>query len=134
MDADRLKGLELFAGLTRDELDRCAAMFEETEILAGSGLIREEDYSYKFFVILDGTVTVLRAWAPIAELGPGEFFGEMGVMSSERRNARVVAKTRCTLAKSVSWDFRQIAEDYPDFAAKIQTVIDERAKSLATDD
>lgn len=134
MDADKLRTLDLFAGLEPEDVDRCAEMFEETEILAGSGLTREDDYSYRFFVILDGAVTVLRAWAPIAELGPGEFFGEMGVMSGDRRNARVVAKTRCALAGSITWDFRQITDDYPVLAARIQAVIDERAKSLPADD
>ena len=54
MDATRLRSLPLFEGLSDEDLDRCAGLFQETEMLQGSGLVREEDFAYKFFVVLDG--------------------------------------------------------------------------------
>lgn len=132
MDADALRSIDLFDGLTEEELAQCAELFETTEILAGSGLAREGDFSYKFFVVLDGEVDVLRDFDHVATLGAGDFFGEMGVVTGERRNARVVAKTRCNVAWVMPWDFQKMTDDHALVAERIQAVIDERAKSLPT--
>jgi len=98
MDADLLSALPLFEGLTTEQQERCAALFRETQLLAGSGLAREGDFAYKFFVVLDGEVEILRDFEHVAHLGPGDFFGEMGLVSGDRRNARVVARSRCRVA------------------------------------
>lgn len=128
MEASRLQSLPLFAGLTADELERCAAQFEEMEILAGGGMVREGDFSYKFFVVLDGEVDVLRDFELIATLGPGDYFGEMGVMTGSRRNARVVAKERCTVGRLMTWDLKALTDAYPTIAAHIEATIAQRAR------
>lgn len=127
MQVERLQGIELFEGVSDEDLATCAALFEETEILAGSGFTREGDFAYKFFVVLEGEVEVLREFDHLANLGPGEFFGEMGVVSGERRNARVVATTRCVVGSVMPWDFQKMTETVPVIAERIQTVIDLRA-------
>ncbi len=133
MDAEALKDVKLFEGVDQATLERCAALFQETEILAGSGLTREGDFSYKFFVVLDGEVEVLRDFDHVANLGPGDFFGEMGVVADARRNARVVALTRCRLAWMMGWDFQTMTAEHPEIAARIQAVVDERMASLPSD-
>jgi CRP/FNR family cyclic AMP-dependent transcriptional regulator len=128
MNASQLRGLPLFDGLTSDELEACAGQFEEIEVLAGGGMIREGDYSYKFFVVVEGSVDVLRDFVPVATLGPGEYFGEMGVVTGDKRNARVVAKQRCIVGRLMTWDLRQLMDEYPSIGAHIQATIDERAR------
>jgi len=127
MHARRLASIPLFEGLNEEELERCAGLFEEVELLAGSGMIREGDFSYKFFVVLDGEVDVLRDFHLVATLGPGEYFGEMGSMTGERRNARVVAKDRCVVARLMTWDLKRMSDEFPSVAAHIQRTIAERA-------
>ena len=134
MEASALQGIPLFDGLGPDELARCASLFQEAEILAGSGLAKEGDFAYKFFVVLDGEVEVLRDFEHVARLGAGDFFGEMGVVSGERRNARVVADTRTTVAWMMPWDFQQMTEELPTVAARIDEAIAERMADLPTDD
>jgi CRP/FNR family cyclic AMP-dependent transcriptional regulator len=126
MHASRLASVPLFSGLTPEELERCAAMFEETEMLAGSGMIREGDFSYRFFVVLEGHVDVLRDFEAVATLGPGDYFGEAGVLTGERRNARVVAKDRCVVGRLMGWDFKQMADQFPSIADHVRRTIAER--------
>ena len=136
MDANTVRGWPLFEGLSEEVVDDCARRFEETELLAGTGLAREGDFAYKFFVVLDGEVEVQRNFRHVATLGPGDFFGEMGVMAGGRRNARVVATTRCRVGWMTGWAFESMLQDHPDVARRIQAVVDERMSNVpdATDE
>ena len=93
MDVKRLQSLPLFQGVSDDELAKIADRFESAEMLAGSSLAKQDDFAYKFFIVLEGQVEVYRDFDHVADLGPGEFFGEMGVIEGGKRNARVTACT-----------------------------------------
>lgn len=133
MESSTLRGLPLFEGLTDDVVDAWANRFQDQEMLAGTSLIREGDFAYKFFVVLGGDVEVQRGFQHAATLGTGDFFGEMGVMSGARRNARIVATTRCHVAWMMGWDFEAMLEEHPDVAQRIQAVVDERMATLPDD-
>lgn len=126
MQVDQLRSLALFDGLTDDELAPFASQFEELDIVAGSSLAKQDDFAYKFFVVLDGDVDVHRDFEHIASMGPGEFFGEMALVKGEKRNARVTAKTRCRLACMMGWDFKTMTEQLPAVAARIDAAVHER--------
>jgi CRP-like cAMP-binding protein len=128
MDSTTLRELPLFEGLSDDDVERCAALFQERAFLAGSSLASEGDFAYKFFVVLDGRVQVHRGFDLVAELGPGEFFGEAGIVKRQRRNARVTAKVRSTLAWVMSWDFATMLEEFPTVAERIDAAMRERAE------
>ena len=134
MDASRLRSLPLFEGLSDGDLDRCAGLFQEAELLQGGGMVREDDFAYKFFVVIEGEVDVLRDFEAVARLGPGDFFGEMALLSGERRNARVVAHTRCDVAWMMAWDFKTMADEFPEVAGRIETTVAERMASLPDTD
>ena len=135
MDSDRLRSSPLLEGLSNDALDRCAELFNEAEILKGSSLAKEGEFAYKFFVVLDGQVDVLDGFDLIARLGPGDFFGELGVAAAGRRTARVVAHTRCQVAWMMGWDYQAMTEEYPQVAERIEAAIAERSKTPSgTDD
>ncbi len=130
MEAGQLQSLPLFEGLSAGELSRVAKMFRETELLNGSSLTREGEFAYKFFVVLDGEVEVQRDFQHLATLGPGDFFGEMGLMGGERRNARILANSRCQLAWIMAWDFDTMMKRYPVVAERITAAAEERMKGL----
>ena len=69
---------------------------DEVDLRAGKELVREGDWSYEFFVIEEGTAEVVQRGERLAELGPGDFFGEMGVMEDTTRNASVIATSAMT--------------------------------------
>jgi CRP/FNR family transcriptional regulator, cyclic AMP receptor protein len=126
IDASRLRVSSVFDGLSDEELDHSAELFEEIELLAGSSLIKEGDFSYRFFVVLDGEVDVTHDFDPVRRLGPGEICGEIGLLTGQRRTARVVAHTRCRLASLMTWDFRTLMEQAPAAARQIEAIAAER--------
>ena len=132
MEAADLRSVGLFAGLSDEQLDRCARRCQEVEVHGGTHLTRQDDYGYKFFAILDGNVEVRREGKIIAELGPGDVFGEMALHDSGRRNAEVIAATRLRVAQMMIWDFRQMLEDIPDVAERLELLVQERSSEHET--
>lgn len=130
IDAERMRGIALFEGLSDHELVRCADLFSETEMLAGTTLSREGEFAYKFYVVLDGDVEVQRNFEHIARLGPGDFFGETGLLRGERRSARVLAHTRCRLASMMAWDFATMTQEFPLVTERIEAVVAERLATM----
>ncbi|BAN02050.1 cyclic nucleotide-binding domain-containing protein [Ilumatobacter coccineus] len=126
MRAEDIASSKLFEGLTREQLERCAAPFKEVEMVAGSSLAKQDDFAYKFFVVLEGEVDVHRDFKFVARLGPGDHFGEMALVRNEKRNARVTAHTRCRLGCMMGWDFKAMTDELPTVAERIRAVIAER--------
>ncbi len=86
-----LKSVEGFKNLTPTELTSVAEHMTKRHYMPGEIVIREGDIGHELFLVSDGEVKVERDGAEVARLGPGEFFGELALMSGERRNATVVA-------------------------------------------
>lgn len=128
-----LESIKLFAGLDQHELDRCADACDEVEVLTGEKLAREGEYGYKFFVVLTGRVTVAQDGNVVADLGPGDYFGEMSLLAAGRRNADVIATERSTLARMMLWDFRKLTDDMPTLAEAIDTTVAERMAAVHDD-
>ncbi len=126
MNASDLLAFELFSGLEPDQLHQCAAMFDEHRALMGERLTEEHDFSYSFFLVLEGAVEVSADGEHLATLGPGDHFGEVGLVRGERRNADVKATETCRVAKLMTWDFEKLTETNPVLAARLQEKAEER--------
>ena len=130
MDEARLKQSPLFAGLNRKERQALAPRTDEVDLDQGRVIVREGEWPYEFFAIEQGTVEVRRGDQLLAELGPGDFFGEMGLVSDTRRNASVVASSPVTVIVMTAQAFRQTSREMPVVAAKIRAAIEERCRQL----
>jgi len=86
-----LKGVEGFKNLTPTELTSVAEHMTKRHYLPGDIVIQEGEIGHELFLVSEGAVRVERSGGEVARLGPGEFFGELALMSGERRNATVVA-------------------------------------------
>ncbi len=86
-----LKGVEGFKNLTPIELTHVAEHMTKRHYMPGEVVIREGEVGHELFLVSDGAVRVERSGGEVARLGPGEFFGELALMSGERRNATVTA-------------------------------------------
>src|SRR5918997_950535 len=95
MEEKRLRKIALFESLPADARRTIAQHAEELDVPAGNALARQGDFAYEFFVIEDGGAEVLRDGEKIAELGPGDFLGEMGIVNKVVRNASVVTTAPC---------------------------------------
>jgi len=78
--------------------------------------------------VLEGRLEVTRQGSHVAEIGPGDFFGEMALPEDGRRNADVVALERSRLAKMMVWDFQDLCAAIPAVAERIEATIAERAQ------
>jgi putative ABC transport system ATP-binding protein len=86
-----LRPIELFKVLTPRQLTDVAEKMTKRHYAAGETIIREGEPGEEFFLISEGEVEVIRADHEVARLGPGDFFGEVALISGEPRNATVVA-------------------------------------------
>ena len=128
MEAGDLVAFELFSGLSPDQLDSCAALFSEQRVLMGEKLTSEDDFSYSLFLVLDGAVKVSVDGDQVATLGVGEYFGEVGLVRGERRNAEVTATETCRVAKLMTWDFEKLTESHPVLAQRLEAKAAERER------
>jgi len=123
MDRKRLGEVWLFESLDRHELDQLAEWTDEVSVGAGHELATEGRFAHEFFVILEGTAEVQQGGRTIAELGPGDFFGEIGLLETERRTASVVASTPMRVIVMFGREFRQMERDMPAVAERIRAAI-----------
>jgi CRP/FNR family transcriptional regulator, cyclic AMP receptor protein len=126
VDAGRLKSIPVFANLNDDELSHIAAFASEVSVPAGKELVREGDYSYDVLAIKEGTATVERGGDKIADLGPGDIIGEMGVLERSQRSATVTATSPMMLVTLDNWDVKRLSKVAPGAIEKIREVVAER--------
>jgi CRP/FNR family transcriptional regulator, cyclic AMP receptor protein len=126
---DRLASVELFAGLSDEERSAVAATMRLQRFARGGVVAEEGDLPTKFFVMLDGHVTVHRDGRHVADLGPGEVFGEAGAAALQPRNASVIATTPVEVAVMMGWDLRDLMTALPALGARVEALIADRASS-----
>jgi CRP-like cAMP-binding protein len=123
VDSMRLQGVGFFSGLSKKELGKLAQWADEVSVSAGQALATEGEFAHEFFVIEEGSAEVTKDGERIAELGPGEFFGEIGLLETERRTASVVATTPMELIVMFQREFKQMEQEMPAVADRIRTAI-----------
>jgi len=129
LDASKLKSLPLFADVPDEELAQIAGFAQEVMVEQGRELVREGDFSYEFMAIEEGEAEVTRSGQHLADLGPGDFFGEMGLLEKTLRNATVTAKTSMRLVTLTGWDLKRMERHIPDATERIRTTLEERRPS-----
>ena len=130
MDETRLTSIPLFADLHRRELRQVGLMADEIDVDPGTFLVREGEFAYEFFAIEDGHAAVRQGDAHVADLGPGDFFGEMGLMGEVRRTASVVATEPMRAIVITGSNFRHLARVMPGVCDGIRDAIAERGRAL----
>src|SRR5258705_11439981 len=128
MDAKHLDQIPLFAGLSKDQRGEVARNADEIDIAAGKRLVSEGRFGYEFFVISNGTAEVIRGEEHIADLGPGDFFGEMALLGDTTRNADVIASSPMTAMVMTDSAFRSLARKMPDVAEEIREACKRRGQ------
>jgi CRP/FNR family cyclic AMP-dependent transcriptional regulator len=127
MDKARLREIPLFANLDDHDLQVIATFANETSVSEGDVLVREGDFSYELMAIEEGTAAVERDGQTLATLGPGDFFGEVGVLQNELRNATIVAKTGMRLITLTTWEIKRM-RNMPGVMEKINETIAARTR------
>ena len=129
MDANRLKSIPLFEEVGDEELAQIAPFATEVSVEEGRELVREGDFSYEFMAIEEGQAEVTRGGDHVADIGPGDFFGEMGLLERTLRNATVTAKTPMRLVTLTGWDLKRVERAAPEAMERIRSVLEERRQA-----
>src|SRR3954449_9305306 len=132
MDAKHLNGIALFDGLNKEQIAEVAKQSDESDVEAGKRLVSEGRFGYEFFVIENGKATVVRGEEHVADLGPGDFFGEMALLGDTTRNADVVTSTPMTAMVMTDQAFRSLARKMPEVAEEIRSACRRRTEELAS--
>jgi CRP-like cAMP-binding protein len=123
MDPDHLRTIPLFSSLSDQALDTVSVFASETSVSSGKRLVHEGDYSYDVIVIETGTADVIKEGQVIGSLGPGDVFGEMGMLSGSKRSADVIATSSMRLITLSKWDLRRISTEVSD---QLRSLVEQR--------
>jgi CRP/FNR family transcriptional regulator, cyclic AMP receptor protein len=127
MDVAKLDGLPLFEGLSRQHRELIAQNAVEVDLPEGKVLVHDGAVAWDFYVIEEGSAEVRRGQTTLGTLGAGDFFGEIGVLASDRRRtASVVATSPMKAIRLTTHQLRMIAEQLPEVAERLRAAIAER--------
>ena len=132
MDPARLRSIRLFESFSDEELGKIAPFADEGSVPEGKQLVREGDFSYQLLGIEEGTAEVTRGGEHVADLGPGDFFGEIGVMERALRTASVTATAPMRVITLTSWELRRMERDLPQVLEALHQAADERRPPAVT--
>jgi CRP/FNR family transcriptional regulator, cyclic AMP receptor protein len=108
-----LRGVPLFSGMTDRALDAISALVSQRTFETDDDLVREGEPGDSFVIIRAGSATVLKDDRQIAELGPGDFLGEISLIDGGPRTATVRATTPIDALEISRQDFTTLLEGHP---------------------
>jgi CRP-like cAMP-binding protein len=123
---DVLRRVPLFAACSKRQLEAIASIADELDLPEGKVLIREGERGREFFVLIEGTAEVSQGGTVIRELGPGDFFGEIALISNTPRTATVTASTPIRALVITDRAFRALLERMPELQPKVMQALAER--------
>ena len=131
INSDRLVSLDFFNVFPEQERTVIAEWAEEVDVASGETLVKEGEFAYQFFVIEHGQAEVSANGERIGELGPGDFFGEVGLMLTGVRTATVTAVSPMTLITLFDQNFRTCEQRYPEIAQRLREAVAARFPTRA---
>ena len=128
---ERLRSVELFSALDEETLALVASLGAEVDAPAGSILTHPAQPGSGMYVIEDGRATVELRGGKTRELGPGDLFGELALLTAEgERTARVRAETDLRCFAIARDDFRDLLEREPRIAVALLPVLASRLAAI----
>jgi CRP-like cAMP-binding protein len=124
MDAAQLKRIPLFSDASDEELRQVAVFAQSKEIPEGEVILQEGGYSRELLAIEDGTAEVTHEGEKIADLGPGDVFGEAGMLDDSMRSATVTATSRMRLISLGHFEVKRLKKDAPGVYRSIEELVE----------
>ena len=121
-----IRHVPLFSQCSRRELAQIAGIADEIDLRKDKILIREGERGREFFVLLEGSAEVTKDGRKINTLGPGDFFGEIALVSDSPRTATVTATSPVHTLVITDRSFRRLLEDVPEIQRKVLVALAER--------
>ena len=126
MDVSQLKRIPLFESIPDEDLKQVATFAVGEEYPEGTEVVKEGAFSNHFYAIEDGKATVERDGKVLAELGPGDVFGEQALLEKQERSATVTATSPLKVIKIEHWELSRMFKTMPDVVNKLLAQVEER--------
>ncbi|MBA3348687.1 MAG: cyclic nucleotide-binding domain-containing protein [Actinobacteria bacterium] len=123
---DLIRGAPLFVHCSRSEVAEVAKIADEIDVPADKELTREGDRGREFFVLLEGSAVVRRGGRKVNVLGPGDFFGEIALVSRSPRTATVTTTLPSRLLVITDASFRTLLDHSPRIQLRVLEALADR--------
>jgi CRP-like cAMP-binding protein len=127
--AETVDQVQLFSSLGKRERRKLADGLKERRYSPGDALSSEHDGGIGFFLVADGSATVSVNGNPRRTLGPGDYFGEMALITGEPRSAAITADTDMVAYVLSQWNFKPLVLDNPEVAWELLKVLAHRLRA-----
>jgi len=125
---DFLARVPIFASCTPEEISAIVEVAQESYFQPGQIIVTQGTPGQAFYLILSGSVEILRDGTSLGAFGPGDFFGEMSLLDQAPRSATIRALEQTVCLMLSSWDFKAVLERHPSIAIKLLEVLSRRLR------
>jgi CRP/FNR family transcriptional regulator, cyclic AMP receptor protein len=121
-----LKRVPLFERCSRRELGQIAMLADELDLPIARDLTREGAGGFEFIILVEGEADVVRGVRVVNELGPGDFVGEIALVSGKPRTATVRTRGPARVLVVTASGFRTLMHDVPSIKDKVLAAVTAR--------
>ncbi len=125
-----LAALPLFSGLTTRQLMDLSAVVKEHDFGPDATVVSKGEADDCLYLVVEGVVHIMRGDTLLAELGPGDFFGEIALFEGVARTANAVTRSRARLLGLERRDMIRLIEDLPGIAISLLEIQSRRVREL----
>jgi CRP-like cAMP-binding protein len=123
-----LQKVPLFADLDERDLEQIAATMRERRFAAGDTVTEEGAGGAGFFVVESGEADVTVDGVARRTIGPGDYFGEIALLTGSDRTATITATSDMLCYGMTPWDFKPLVETNSTIAWKLLTAMAEKLR------
>jgi len=121
-----LKRVPLFERCSQRELGQIAMLADELDLPSARDLTREGAGGFEFIILVEGEADVVRGVRVVNELGPGDFVGEIALVSGKPRTATVRTRGPARVLVITASGFRTLMHDVPSIKDKVLAAVTAR--------
>jgi CRP/FNR family transcriptional regulator, cyclic AMP receptor protein len=122
-----LDHIDRFSGMSDDEVKKIASTGTYVTVPAEGSLMGEGTSADKAYLLISGEVSVRKHGKQVAKLGPGDIFGEMGIVNHKLRTATVVSLTRLECLHFTRQQIEELEQQIPSFREALESSAQSRA-------
>ena len=117
--ADEIAGVPLFSACSKRDLQRLARATDELQVASGTNLTVQGTIGREAFVVVAGSAAVIKDGVTVAEIGPGDHFGELSLLDGGLRTATVTATSEMVVLVLSKPAFNGVLDEIPTLAHKL---------------
>jgi len=125
---DEIAHVEMLHNLSPSEVQAIIPLLKPLSVESGTTLCQEGAPGDAMFIILGGEADIYKGPQLMAQLGPGEMFGEMALLTGEERSASVIARTPMKLYELDKSDFDAMLTRSPHLASGLSRILARRLR------